>query len=105
MGEFRRRHRRHRFIEPATVATQRSGRVLGRFFEKLRHRRIAERFNWAVRCHNAREIERLLGRHCRVECFFRCGCKSCVRIRCCFGRWGSNETTITICVEDFRRNF
>jgi hypothetical protein len=91
-------HRCHR-NESAVAATQRAGRELGHFFRKLRNRRIAREFNRAVRFRDARFIDRLLGRHCRVVRFFFCDGFSCVTIRCSFG---SNFTTVEICVRNER---
>ena len=88
--------------ESAVAATQRAGRELGSFFRKLTNRRVAREFNRAVRCRDARFIEQLLGRHCRVVRFFCCNGFSCVTIRCVFGRFASNVTTVEICVRNER---
>ena len=88
--------------ESAVAATQRTGRELGMFFRRLTNRRIAREFNRAVRFRDARFIERLLGRRCRVIRFFFCDGFSCVVIRCVSGRFASNVTTVEICVRDER---
>jgi len=85
--------------ESAVAATQRTGRELGHFFRKLTNRRIAREFNRAVRFRDARFIDRLLGRHCRVVRFFFCDGFSCVVIRC-FSR--GTFTTVEICVRHER---
>ncbi|WP_028612737.1 hypothetical protein [Paenibacillus harenae] len=84
--------------DPAVEGVQEAGKELSKIFDQLRNENVAEKLVKAIRCHDARTIQRLLDCDCRVVSFFRMRDKDCVRICCQFGRYNDVTVTFDICV-------
>jgi len=90
-------HRRRE--DPAVAAMQEAGDELSCLFNKLKQREVAGDFVKAIRCHDVKEIQSIIGCECHVVCFFNSNDSDCVRICCAFGSHGDVKITFDICVK------
>lgn len=88
--------------DPAVDALQVAGEELSDIFKQLKNEDVAEMLVRAIRCRDARAVQRLLGNDCRVVDFFCTHDKDCVRIFCAFGRFNDVTITFDICVRKVR---
>ncbi|MFC4775954.1 hypothetical protein ACFO9Q_04065 [Paenibacillus sp. GCM10023252] len=84
-------------------SVQEAGAELSELFGRLKNEELAAKLIYAIRCHDCRKLEQLLGCNCRVVNFFCTSCADCVRICCTFGRCKDVTISFTICVERSRK--
>ncbi|MCM3630381.1 hypothetical protein M3194_23905 [Paenibacillus glycanilyticus] len=84
--------------DPAVEGVQDAGKELSKVFGNLRNEEVAEKLVRAIRRHDARTVQKLVGCDCRVVDFFRTRNADCVRVRCSFGRWKDVVVTFDICI-------
>lgn len=93
-------HRR----DPAVEGIQDAGKELSKIFKRLEHEEVAERLVRAIRCHDARAVQNIIGCDCRVVHFFCTDRSDCVRICCSFGRDHAVTISFDICIRRENRN-
>ncbi|GLX67412.1 hypothetical protein [Paenibacillus glycanilyticus] len=84
--------------DPAVAGVQDMGKELSKVFANLKNEENAERLVRAIRNHDARTINKLVGCDCRVVDFFRTRNADCVRVRCSFGPYKDVAVSFDICV-------
>ncbi|WP_338554207.1 hypothetical protein [Paenibacillus sp. KS-LC4] len=88
-----------RRTDPAVEGVQDAGKELSKIFKRLENEEVAEKLVKAIRCHDARAVQNIIGCDCKVVQFFCTQRSDCVRVCCLFGR--DNEVTISfdICIK------
>lgn len=84
--------------DPAVAGVQDAGKELSKVFAKLKSEEVAERLVRAIRRHDARAVQQIVGCDCRVVDFFRTRNADCVRVRCSFGPYKDVVVSFDICV-------
>lgn len=102
LSHYRRRH--HRDSDSAVEGVQQAGRVLSDTFKELERRCKARRIVAAIRHCDARAVNSVLDRHCRVQCFFRRPGYDCVKI-CCSFNGGATVVSFDICVRSLNYGY
>lgn len=85
--------------DPAVEGVQEAGKELSQIFKHLKNEEVAERLVRAIRCHDARAVQRIIGCECRVVHFFCTHRSDCVRICCSFGRDRDVTVSFDICIK------
>ena len=84
--------------DPAVEGVQDAGKELSKVFGKLKNEEVAERLVRAIRRHDARAVQQIVGCDCHVVDFFRTRNADCVRVRCSFGPYRDVVVSFDICV-------
>ncbi|MFF2483159.1 hypothetical protein [Paenibacillus sp. NPDC058071] len=92
-----RKHCDHK--DRAVEAVQDAGKELSELFGQLKCEETAERLVRAIRCRDARTIQKIIGCDCRVVHFFCTHNSDCVKICCFFGRRGEVSVSFDICIK------
>ncbi|MFX3633265.1 MAG: hypothetical protein ACE3L7_15375 [Candidatus Pristimantibacillus sp.] len=85
--------------DSAVDAVQDAGKELSQLFGQLKDEDTAEKLVRAIRCRDARTIQRIIGCDCRVVHFFCTSFSDCVKICCVFGKCHDVTISFDICIK------
>lgn len=85
--------------DSAVDAVQDAGKELSQLFSHLKDEDTAEKLVRAIRCRDARTIQKIIGCDCKVVHFFCTRTSDCVKICCVFGRSHDVTVSFDICIK------